>query len=764
MTTLPIPPTITKYLGVTPPVSTHPATSRELEMTDSLTKTLQELGLMEADEEAEQRELVLGRLNQLVKEFARQIGIQKQLPEDLLNIAGGKIFTFGSYRLGVHSRGADIDTLCVVPQHVDRSDFFTHFFSMLQSNHDVTELTKVPDAYVPVMKMKFSGISIDLLFARVAESSVPNDLDLLDNRILRNLDEKCVLSVNGSRTTDEILRLVPNVEVFHLALRTIKLWAKKRGLYSNAMGYLGGVACALLVARVCQLYPNGCAATIIGRFFRVYVQWNWPQPVMLKLVEECNLGLKVWNPRVYPTDRFHRMPVITPAYPSMCSTHNVTQSNLDLFISELRRGADIMQKIERGMENWTRLYEETDFFYRYKHFVQVIAICRSEEHFRIWSGFVESRIRILASKFEMEQDIQGAPPFPSGFEAVGLEDSDEAIRHLHFYNENSLESKSEDGAMSAMGTSVAEDSSSIPHSSSICNPPNEEMEKRENEGENENSNVNAKEKENSSCSTAANSSYSNSNSPSPSSSSPFSSNEDKNKKEKAKDIKVWTSAFYIAISAVPLEKGLGIIPPPGRRRLILDGPVFEFKNILDGWDKKTLDMTILVRDVKRDNLPEYLFQGKARPAKLKKASSASRQSLQQNVPVMASTVNSSLNSFTPLASLSLSMNTTGDDSSSNLPPASVTFSSPTSNSMACGNIFKSQEEEGGKRSKLNGGGIGILPTAIDSDGNGMTFSPSPSTANSTTIRRSSTTTTEYSMDMVSNEEYSSSTATIGNNV
>jgi len=93
------------------------------------------------------------------------------------------------------------------------------------------------------------------------------------------------------------------------------------------------------------LYPNGCAATIIGRFFRVYVQWNWPQPVMLKLVEECNLGLKVWNPRVYPTDRFHRMPVITPAYPSMCSTHNVTQSNLDLFISELRRGADIMQKI-----------------------------------------------------------------------------------------------------------------------------------------------------------------------------------------------------------------------------------------------------------------------------------------------------------------------------------------------------------------------------------------------------------------------------------
>ena len=64
-----------------------------------------------------------------------------------------------------------------------------------------------------------------------------------------------MLSLNGSRATDEILRLVPDVLTFHAALRCIKLWAKRRGLYNNAMGYLGGVACALLTARICQLYP-----------------------------------------------------------------------------------------------------------------------------------------------------------------------------------------------------------------------------------------------------------------------------------------------------------------------------------------------------------------------------------------------------------------------------------------------------------------------------------------------------------------------------
>ncbi|KAK9768131.1 polynucleotide adenylyltransferase [Basidiobolus ranarum] len=408
--------THTAHLGVTPPISLNAPSQRETEVTETLVQALKDFGLFESEEESKLREIVLGKLDRLVKEFVYETSIKHNLPESIAREAGGKIFTYGSYRLGVHGPGVDIDTLCVLPKHVSREDFFTDMYEKLKKIPEVTELSCVVDAFVPLIKMHFSGIDIDLICSRLGLPSIPDSLELFDNNLLKNLDEKCVRSLNGSRVTDEILRLVPNIQSFRMALRCIKLWAKRRAIYANIMGFLGGVAWAMLVARVCQLYPNANAGGIVSKFFRIMYQWNWPQPVLLKQIEEGPLMVRIWNPKIYLSDKAHRMPIITPAYPSMCATHNVSQSTQMVMTAEFKRAADIVDKIMIGTAQWPELYDKHDFYYRYKWYLQIIASSDSEESQLRWSGAVESKIRQLVMKLENLDSIVLAHPFIKGFE------------------------------------------------------------------------------------------------------------------------------------------------------------------------------------------------------------------------------------------------------------------------------------------------------------------------------------------------------------
>ncbi|KAK9066219.1 hypothetical protein SSX86_013540 [Deinandra increscens subsp. villosa] len=403
--------------GVTKPLSLAGPSRADLLRTEKLNKFLVDAGLYESEEETAKREDVLRRIKQIVVDWVKQLTRLRGYTDKMVEDANAVIYTFGSYRLGVHGPGADIDTLCVGPSYVNRDeDFFFGLHEILTGIEEVTELQPVPDAHVPVMKFKFDGVSIDLLYASIALLVVPDNLDISDVSVLYDVDEPTVRSLNGCRVADQILKHVPNVEHFRTTLRCLKFWAKKRGVYSNVTGFLGGVNWALLVARVCQFYPNAIPSMLVSRFFRVYTQWRWPNPVMLCAQEEEELGFAVWDPRRNPKDRTHLMPIITPAYPCMNSSYNVSTSTLRVMTEQFQFGNRICEAIELNKAQWPALFEPFMFFESYRNYLQVDIVAANTDDLRSWKGWVESRLRQLT--LMVERDTLGklqCHPYPHDY-------------------------------------------------------------------------------------------------------------------------------------------------------------------------------------------------------------------------------------------------------------------------------------------------------------------------------------------------------------
>uniref|UniRef100_A0A1I8JJM1 Poly(A) polymerase n=1 Tax=Macrostomum lignano TaxID=282301 RepID=A0A1I8JJM1_9PLAT len=398
------------YRGVTSPLSLAGPTEDDLKETRYLEDMLIRMEVFESGEGMMLRSSTLLFLQTLACEWIREIALIKSIPSHVAETVGGKIFAFGSYRLGVNSRGADVDAVLVSPRFVERHEFFEQFPARLKEHPDCSELHAVSDAFVPVIKMTFRSVDIDLLFAKLDLPTIPDDIDLRANTetLLRNMDEQCVRSINGCRVTDEILHQVPNPENFRVALKVIRIWAKKRGIYSNAMGFLGGVSWAILLARIAQLYPNAAPNVLIMRFFYVLTRWDWPKPVELCELTPPNLHFPEWDPRTNLKDKYHLMPIITPVYPRQNSTYNVSHSTKQVILDELERGRQITSDILFKRKTWEDLLQSKNFFESYKHFVIVIASSDTAELHLDFHGLVESQLRKLVLSFEQNGAIARA--------------------------------------------------------------------------------------------------------------------------------------------------------------------------------------------------------------------------------------------------------------------------------------------------------------------------------------------------------------------
>lgn len=432
-----------KQWGLTPALSESLPTNTDMAKNAELVEELKRENNYEGSAETSQRIETLKLLQRVTQEFVREVSRRQGFQQSQIDQFGGKVYPYGSYRLGVYGPGmlfiifrntkvwhdwsillgSDIDTLAVAPRHVKREDFFEFFpptLKRMTPPNAVSSLTPVPEAYVPIIKLVLNDIEIDLIFVSIASlQTIPKDLELKDNKLLDGLDTAGVRAITGPRVTDEILSLIPEAKAFRTALRAIKLWAQRRAIYANIVGYPGGVAWAMLVARVCQLYPRANGAMIANRFFFVMRDWKWPTPIMLKEIETGKE--KVWNPKIYPQDKKNIMPIITPAYPSMCATYNISISGKTVITRELERGKQITDAIFNGTMQWKDLFKKHSFFTTdHKYYLSIIVSSADQDAAKAFSGLVESKVRILVKNIEDDQHevISLARPYTKGFKRV----------------------------------------------------------------------------------------------------------------------------------------------------------------------------------------------------------------------------------------------------------------------------------------------------------------------------------------------------------
>lgn len=122
------------------------------------------------------------------------------------------------------------------------------------------------------------------------------------------------------------------------------------------------------------------------------------------------------------------MPIITPAYPSMCATHNISASTKAVILRELQRGGDMVDKIFLKQLSWNDLFTRHSFFTNdYKYYLSITASSRTKEGESVWSGLVESKLRHLVGALDRKSVIAVAHPFPKGFERTHIVKNEEEM-------------------------------------------------------------------------------------------------------------------------------------------------------------------------------------------------------------------------------------------------------------------------------------------------------------------------------------------------
>ena len=172
---------------------------------------------------------------------------------------------FGSSVFGGAGKDSDIDLLLSgFNELMSREEFTSELVDYLKRS-GAQNVVAVPLAKVPIVKMEFQGVQLDLLYCAMLtpnpswiEALMKSKVPLaqvqayLADICNATYDKANNLSYLGLKTCTVMLEMIEDKRAFSCALRILKFWAKRRGIYGFNFGYLNGISLVIMLIKAQQ--------------------------------------------------------------------------------------------------------------------------------------------------------------------------------------------------------------------------------------------------------------------------------------------------------------------------------------------------------------------------------------------------------------------------------------------------------------------------------------------------------------------------------
>lgn len=133
-------------------------------------------------------------------------------------------------------------------------------------------------------------------------------------------------------------------------LKAVRLWAIQRCIYSVSAGYFGGITLAVMVAKICQEFPDLYPSCTLYKFFETYSESRWLEPVQMSLTNKYK-SAKGGSLRMHLIEAVNRyssdaMVVLTPNDQLQNTSYRVSEHNFRIICKELSDGLKVLQRIK----------------------------------------------------------------------------------------------------------------------------------------------------------------------------------------------------------------------------------------------------------------------------------------------------------------------------------------------------------------------------------------------------------------------------------